>query len=38
LRAEYSFRDIGLVQGVDAEVRDAAEDQDLYGIEIGVDF
>jgi hypothetical protein len=38
LRAEYSFRDIGLVQGVDADVRDAAEDQDLYGIEIGVDF
>jgi hypothetical protein len=38
LRAEYSFRDIGLVQGVDEDVRDAAEDQDLYGIEIGVDF
>jgi hypothetical protein len=38
LRAEYSFRDVGLVDGVDADVRDAAEDQDLYGIEIGVDF
>jgi hypothetical protein len=38
LRAEYSFRDIGLVEGVDAAVRGAAEDQDLYGVEIGVDF
>jgi hypothetical protein len=38
LRAEYSFRDIGLVHGLDAAIRDAAEDQDIYGIEIGVDF
>lgn len=39
LRAEYSLRDIGLVHGiVDGEIRRAAEDQDVYGIEIGVDF
>jgi hypothetical protein len=38
LRAEYSLRDVGLVRGVDASVRDQAEDQDIYGVEIGVDF
>jgi hypothetical protein len=38
LRAEYSFRDVDLVNGVDADTRDAADSQDLYGVEIGVDF
>jgi hypothetical protein len=38
MRAEYSFVDIGLVRGVDAAIRNAAEDQNTYGIEIGVDF
>jgi len=38
LRAEYSFRDIGVVNGVTDTIRDDARDQNLYGIEIGVDF
>jgi len=38
LRAEYSFRDIGLVNGVTDAIRGDAGSQDLYGIEIGVDF
>ncbi len=38
LRAEYSIRDIGVVNGVTDKIRDDAQDQDLYGIEIGVDF
>jgi hypothetical protein len=38
LRAEYSLRDVGVVHGVDAAIRQASQDQDSFGIEIGVDF
>jgi hypothetical protein len=38
LRAEYSFRDIGVVDGVTDYIREHARDQNVYGIEIGVDF
>jgi hypothetical protein len=38
LRAEYSMRDIDLVNGVTSAIRGNAHDQDLYGVEIGVDF
>ncbi|HEY8156991.1 MAG TPA: hypothetical protein VII72_22890 [Myxococcota bacterium] len=38
LRAEYSIRDVGLVNGVNDGIRGDAGGQDLYGIEIGVDF
>jgi hypothetical protein len=38
MRAEYSFRDVGLVHGVSAEMKDDAQSQDVYGVEVGVDF
>ncbi|HEY8120986.1 MAG TPA: hypothetical protein VII78_06675 [Myxococcota bacterium] len=38
LRAEYSFRDIDLVRGVPAGLRDDAHDADVFGVEIGVGF
>jgi hypothetical protein len=38
LRAEYSFRDIDLVRGVPAGLRDDARDADVFGVEIGVGF
>jgi hypothetical protein len=38
LRGEYSFRDIDVVSGVDAAIQDNAQSQDVWGIEIGVDF
>ena len=38
LRAEYSFRDVDVVNGVTGTIQDDAGDQGLYGIEIGVDF
>jgi hypothetical protein len=38
LRAEYSIRDVGLVNGVNDAIRHDSGGQDLYGIEIGVDF
>lgn len=38
LRAEYSLRDVDVVNGVTDVIRGDAEGQDLYGVEIGVDF
>jgi hypothetical protein len=38
LRAEYSLRDIELVRGVPASVRDAARDVDTFSVELGVAF
>ena len=38
LRAEYSLRDVDTVNGVTPAIKHDATGQDLYGIEIGVDF
>lgn len=38
LRAEYSIRDVGVVNGVDDDIHEDSQDQDTYGVEIGVDF
>jgi hypothetical protein len=38
LRAEYALRDIELVRGVTPAIRDAAEDADVFSIELGVQF
>ncbi len=38
LRAEYSIVDVGVVSGVNAAVRANAQDQDTYGVAIGVAF
>jgi hypothetical protein len=38
LRAEYSIRDVNVVNGVTSAIRGNARGQDTYGVEIGVDF
>lgn len=38
VRAEYSLRDIELVRGVPAAIRDAADDADTFSVELGVSF
>ena len=38
MRAEYSFRDVDMVDGVTEVMRSDARNQNLYGVEIGVDF
>ena len=38
LRAEYSLRDIELVDGVPAALRDDAEDVDTFSVELGIQF
>jgi hypothetical protein len=38
LRAEYSLRDVELVRGATPALRDAAEDADVFSVELGVQF
>ena len=38
LRAEYSLRDIQLVRGVPAAIRDEAGDANTFGVELGIQF
>jgi hypothetical protein len=38
LRAEYSLRNIELVRGVSAAIRDAAADVDTFSVELGIQF
>jgi hypothetical protein len=39
LKAQYTLQNIGLVRGIDdAEIREAADDADFFGMEIGVHF
>jgi hypothetical protein len=39
LKAQYAIQNIGLVNGIDdAEIREAADDADFFGMEIGVHF
>jgi hypothetical protein len=38
LRAEYALRDVELVRGVSPAIRDAADDTDVFSVELGVQF
>ena len=38
LRAEYSLRDIELVRGAPATLRDDARDADTFSVELGIQF
>jgi hypothetical protein len=38
LRAEYSFWDVDVVDGVDAAIRSSVDDRNLYAVEVGVAF
>jgi hypothetical protein len=38
LRAEYTFQDIDLVDGVTPEIRAAARNADFFGVEVGANF
>jgi len=38
VKAEYSFRNIGLVHGVTDEIRSDAEDADTFSVELGITF
>jgi hypothetical protein len=38
LRAEYALRDVDLVRGVTPAIRAAAEDVDVFSVELGVQF
>lgn len=38
VRAEYSLRDIELVRGAPAAIRDAADNADTFSVELGVQF
>jgi hypothetical protein len=39
LKAQYTIQSIGLVRGIDdPEIREAADDANFFGMEIGVHF